>query len=189
MRELCKGLLDERARCQQDHASSAGHVAGASLPPPVVPILTDVDSSLFPGSRAASAVAYCSPWIDLCSADPLVSAISYQVLNMEVAYANFCGTRTILIPGPRHDGARGVAQYARAVLEALRVATRAVLVIHLSMYREPGLDETAELLSSLLPEPAPGAPTPEQIDLFGVWDSWHTIRTVCTYDRRLYIGR
>lgn len=88
--------------------------ANPSLPSPTIPTLSDEDTSLFPGTYVTSVVGYCSPWIDLYSADPLVANLSRQVLNIEVAYASFCGVRSIIIPGPRADASEKlVAQYAR----------------------------------------------------------------------------
>jgi type II protein arginine methyltransferase len=155
-----------------------------------VPTLTDADTTLFPSGSVSTLVAYSSPWLDLCSPHAAVAGISRQVLNIEVAYANFCGVRSILVPGPRGDGPEQVSLYARAIQEALQAAVRANLIIHIPMYREPGLEETAEMLSTGLvdelvnPTPAPS----HEIDLFSAWDSWHTVRSVCEYSMRLYVA-
>lgn len=165
-------------------------------PDPIVPPLTTQDTNLFPGTYTSGLVAYASPWIDLCSRNPVVSSISRQVLNLEVAYANFCGARSIIIPGPREDecqagSGQGVAQFARAIQEAIVIGTRLNFIVHLPMYREPGLEETAETLSSLLPESTSPArrQAGEEIDIFSSWDSWHVVRTVCNYDARLFVGK
>ncbi len=164
----------------------------ASLPGPVVSTFTDKDTSFAPSSYVGAVVAYSSPWIDLCSPDPVIANISRQVLNLEVAYANFCGARSIVIPGPRKDGnGRDIALYARAVQEALIVAVRANLIIHLPMYREPGLEEQAETLTTALGrENCKDAASSgnQEIDLFGTWDTWNTIRSVCNYSARLFVG-
>jgi type II protein arginine methyltransferase len=164
-------------------------------PDPIVPPLTTEDTSLFPSPTTTGLVAYASAWIDLCSPNPAVSSISRQVLNLEIAYANFCGVRTIIIPGPRHDTVKagssaGVAQYARAIQEILVIGTRLNFVIHLPMYREPGLEEGTSTLSTELLKNG-SAPAPEKgddIDIFSSWDSWHVIRSVCEYDARLFVG-
>ncbi|MCV5132230.1 hypothetical protein OFL98_26430, partial [Escherichia coli] len=73
------------------------------------------------------------------------------------------------------------------------------LVIHLPMYREPGLEEEAETLSSLLAGDGSSSSNSKEtvktdaakgteIDLFSTWDSWHTIRTVCKYSGRLFVA-
>ncbi|KAH6621244.1 PRMT5 arginine-N-methyltransferase-domain-containing protein [Chaetomium sp. MPI-SDFR-AT-0129] len=177
---LYKAYLEERAQWSQPNPS---------LPGPVVPTLTDEDTLLSPSNYIGSLVLYASPWIDLCSADPHISSISRQVLNLEAAYANFCGARTIIIPGPREDSSgRDVAQYARAIREAMNVAGRANVIIHMPMYREPGLGEKVETLSSIFgPGDGPKEDTGE-IDLFSAWDSWHTIRSVCNYSMRLFVA-
>ncbi|RYP44092.1 hypothetical protein DL768_009416 [Monosporascus sp. mg162] len=152
-------------------------------PDPIVPPLTTEDTSLFPASYTSGLVAYSSPWIDLCSSNHVVSSISRQVLNLEVSYANFCGVRSIIIPGPREDSVKvghgqGITQYARAIQEAFLLGTRVNLIIHIPMYREPGLEEQVTVLSASEPsEEQPQAEQPQaeqEIDLFSSWDSWHT---------------
>lgn len=183
VRELHKRHLDDvKARDLTD-----AERANPSFPGPTIPTLTDEDTSLFPGRYVASAIACSSAWIDLYSADPLVANLSRQVLNLEVAYASFCGVRSIIVPGPRADGSsKQVAQYARAIQEALQVANRASLVIQVPMYREPGLEENIETLSGA--GAYPEAATDQEIDIYSCWDSWHTIRTVCDYNARLSVG-
>ncbi|RYP26694.1 hypothetical protein DL767_007924 [Monosporascus sp. MG133] len=154
-------------------------------PDPIVPPLTTEDTSLFPASYTSGLVAYSSPWVDLCSSNHVVASISRQVLNLEVSYANFCGVRSIIIPGPREDSVKvghgqGIAQYARAIQEAFLLGTRVNLIIHIPMYREPGLEEQVTVLSA--PESSEEQPQAEQeIDLFSSWDSWHTIRSHAPY--------
>ncbi|KAI0602324.1 PRMT5 arginine-N-methyltransferase-domain-containing protein [Biscogniauxia sp. FL1348] len=173
-------------------SSLGGQQNAGSRPDPIVPPLTTDDTTLFPGTYTSGLVAYSSPWTDLCSPNHIISSISRQVLNLEVAYANFCGIRSIIIPGPRQDAvdagsSQGITQYARAIQEALLIGTRLSFIIHLPMYREPGLEERAPILS------LPGENQNEQqeqreIDLFSSWDSWHVIRTACEYDTRLFVA-
>ncbi|KAI1431981.1 protein arginine N-methyltransferase [Xylaria sp. CBS 124048] len=159
---------------------------------PIVSALTPDDTTLYPEPYTSGFVAYASPWIDLCSSNHVIASISRQVLNLEVAYANFCGVRNIIIPGPRQDtiqvgNGQGIAQYARAIQEALLIGTRVNLTIHLPMYREPGLEEKIVQLS--VSEEAKGeSQGHKEIDVFSSWDSWHVIRTACNYDSRLSVG-
>lgn len=148
---------------------------------------------MFPTSYIGGLVAYSSPWIDLCSPNHVVASISRQVLNLEVSYANFCGVRSIIIPGPRQDSVaagngQGIAQYGRAIHEAFLLGTRVNLIIHIPMYREPGLEEQVPLLSATEDDETQ-ADGMQDIDLFSSWDSWNTIRSVCDYDSRLFIGQ
>jgi type II protein arginine methyltransferase len=162
---------------------------------PIVPPLTPDDTGLFPSSAVNTYTAYSSAWIDLGSSNPVIANISRQVLNLEVAYANFCGVRSIIIPGPRkdvsHDSSNGcLSQYARAIQEALAIGSRINFLIHIPMYREPGLEEKIDTISSLLEVSDESPPPPAQdIDLFSSWDSWHHIRTVCSYNLRLFVGK
>lgn len=166
--------------------------ANAPRADPILPPLTPKDTSLFPSAAVNTYTAYISPWIDLCSTDPIVSSISRQVLNVEINYANFCGVRSIIIPGPQRDaskqgGNQGLAQYSRAVEEALTVGNRLNFLVHMPMYREPGLESQIETLSVLCPQSVPKIEGKE-IDLFTAWDSWHHVRTVCNYNTRLFVG-
>lgn len=160
---------------------------------PVVPPLTTEDTNLFPGTYTSGLVAYSSPWIDLCSPNHVISSISRQVLNLEVSYANFCGIRSIIVPGPRQDSIKtgngqGIAQYARAINEAFSIGTRVSIIIHIPMYREPTLEEKVPLLSLFDEKTSETSPQQEEIDIFSSWDSWHVIRTICGYDARLFVG-
>lgn len=158
----------------------------------VVPPLTPKDTGLFPSQSVSTYVAYVSPWIDLASIDPVIASVSRQTLNLEVAYANFCGVRSIIVPGLRRDasrngGSQGVSQYARALLEAMDIAPRVNFIVHMPMYREPGLEEGVELLSALSRQPHGEASN--NIDIYSAWDSWHSIRTICRYSVRLFVGK
>jgi len=188
--DLYKRHLQEREEWVEKRGLTPAQRANQSLPGPVVPTLTNKDTSLFPNNYGASTVAYSSPWIDLCSPDPIVSSISRQVLNIEIAYANFCGARGIIIPGPRQDeSGKGVNLYARAIQEAFRVAPRVNLIIHMPMYREPGLEEKTETLSSIFGKSNHvDDNAAKEIDIFTSWDSWHTIRSVCEYSTRLSLA-
>ncbi|ROV95112.1 hypothetical protein VSDG_05849 [Cytospora chrysosperma] len=188
VKELYKSHLDEI----ENSGLSAAEKANPSLPGPIVPTLTNKDTSLFPCSYILNILAYSSPWIDLGSSNPLIASVSRQALNLEVAYANFCGVRSVLIPGPRQDAdAKAILQYARAVKEVFHVASRVNIIIHTPMYREPGLEEKAKLLSEELGGPSNvenGSTQNDEIDLFGAWDTWHTIRSVCEYSNRLFVA-
>lgn len=163
-----------------------------SSPSPNVPTLTDEDTSLGPCPYIGNVLACCSPWIDLGSSDPVIASISRQVLNLEVAFANWCGVKCVVVSGPRQDDdGRAIVQYARAIQETFDVASRVNIIIHISMYREPGLEEEAVLLSTELlgsKTPATNAGKSEEVDLFGSWETWHTIRSVCNYSNRLFAG-
>jgi len=168
-----------------------------STPPtPIIPPLTPVDTPLTPGDTLSQLIAYSSPWVDLCSSDPLISNISRQVLNIEIAYASFCGVGNIIIPGPRpySSGSTdndGLIQYARAIQEALTIGSYIQIAIHIPMY---GNEEVQELTCDLRPfsrdqNSATKGKAAKEIDLFETWDAWNTIRTVCKYNSRLSVGK
>ncbi|KAI9885696.1 MAG: NAD(+) kinase [Watsoniomyces obsoletus] len=167
-----------------------------------IPPLTPSDTSLAPRDNINQLLAVSSPWIDLCSPDPLISRISRDVLNMEAAYASFCGFGNLIVSGPNlhHDMAHGdgLAQYARAVKEALDVASYISIAILLPMVDHPSTDveEVTGGLARLGRQEPMGHEDGSKRengnlrkgDLFGTWDVWHTIRTVCKYNQRLFVA-
>ena len=92
---------------------------------PAIPPLSALDTNLAPGDIVSQLLGVISPWIDLCSPDPLIFNVSRQVLEMEVAYAAFCGIGNLILPCPRlHHGKKhgsGIAQYAHAIRQALDI--------------------------------------------------------------------
>jgi len=165
-------------------------------PAPIIPPLTPVDTPLTPGETLSQLIAYSSPWIDLCSSDPLISNISRQVLNIEIAYASFCGVGNIIIPGPRNytSGSKdnnGIIQYARAIQEALTIGSYIQMAIHIPMY---GQEEVKDMTGDLLPfarnnQSSEKPKASKDIDLFETWDAWNFIRSVCKYNSRLSVGK
>lgn len=159
--------------------------------------LSPVDTPLTPNESISQLIAASSSWIDLCSPDPLVADVSRQVLMLEIAYAAFCGVSYVIIPGPRlHHGnlhAEGVAQYARAILEALSIGPYLQMHIWLPMVDHP--DSNGEEMGDLAPfarEQYVGDledELPRKLDLFGTWDAWNVIRTLCKYHQRLNVGK
>lgn len=161
---------------------------------PIVPPLTSNDTSLSPSQMVSTYVAWVSPWIELGSFDPVISSVSRQILNLEVAYANFCGIRSVVIPGPRAYGpsTAGVdlAQYARAVQEALAIGNRMVIVVYMPMVldnEDPNC--SYEMLSSSTKvDTGHSLEFRDDLDSFQSWDAWNTLRSLCNYNTRLSMG-
>lgn len=167
----------------------------SSAPPaPIIPPLDPVDTPLTPSDSLSQIIAYSSPWIDLCSPDPLISNISRQVLNIEIAYASFCGVGHIIIPGPRKYSSgssdnNGLVQYARAIQEALTIGSYIQMAIQIPMY---GNEEVKDMTGDLLPfarEEVSKSKAKKEVDLFETWDAWNFIRGVCKYNSRLSVGK
>ncbi|KJZ80231.1 hypothetical protein HIM_00081 [Hirsutella minnesotensis 3608] len=184
-------LVSDSLTSLSKDGESGTTTATSSRAEPILPPLTPEDTALFPSSTVNTYTACISPWIDLCSANPIIASVSRQVLNLEINYANFCGVRSIVLAGPSCDaskdgGNRGLIQYSRAVQEALTIGNCLTFLVHMPMYREP-LGNQVETLSSLKPDQVPGNDTKE-VDLFSRWDSWHKIRTICNYNLRLLVA-
>jgi len=184
-----------------NHLETLSHLElSDGIPPaPIIPPLTPLDTPLTPGSTVSQVLGYVSPWIDLCSPDPVVSSISRQVLTIEVAYASFCGINNIIIPGPNlHPSGKnaqndGLAQYARAIQEALTIGSFVQFSIHMPMYEIPELLVKVEgSLANYMREQyvsSEDSTGEEEHDLFRSWDAWNLIRSVCKYNTRLSVGK
>ena len=198
----------------------------ADLPIPTISSLSPADTPLAPGDIVPHLLAFVSPWLDLCSPDPIIYNVSRQVLQLEVAYAAFCGVGNIILPSPKlHHGklySEGVTQYAYAVQEALKIAQYIQLSINLPMMDDPDQDSD-EVEGSLANEARvkymglsdgnsqknsleftrelvrdsdqndDGATIRRKrsarFEFFGTWDAWNVIRTICTYNARLFVGK
>ena len=167
------------------------------LPPaPIIPPLNPVDTPLSPGDTVSQLIGYCSPWIDLASADPLIANISRQVLNIEVAYASFCGLGNIIIPGPRTYScdtaeSNGLMQYARAIQEALTIGSYVHVALHIPMHGNHQAKEMTGDLAPLARKPVESDKEEgkKEVELFETWDAWNAIRSVCKYNSRLSVGK
>jgi protein arginine N-methyltransferase 5 len=109
---------------------------------------------------------------------------------LEVAYAAFCGVVNLVVPGPRaKNGTNGVAQYARAIKQAL--STGAYVQFHILMpvdFSKPSIEEDlGDLTRFVRPEYAANAT--QMPDSFASWDAWNTIRSICKYNSRLSVGK
>ena len=117
---------------------------------------------------------------------------------MEVAYASFCGFGNIIIPGPQISRDAGHAdtltQYARAIHEVLSVGIYVSISILLPFVAHPDMDVEGDIgsLASFAREDYVNESQGQDArkgDLFGAWEAWHVIRTVCSYSQRLYVGK
>ena len=209
-----------------NHIIELDRNTGIELAVPIIPSLSPVDTPLAPGHTISHLLAVVSPWIDLCSPDPVIYGVSRQVLGLEVAYAAFCGIGNVILPSPklRHGKlhGEGVTQYAYAIQEALKIAQYIQLSIILPMTDDPEQDSD-EVEGSLAKEARAkyvglsdehthknsmdstrdtardfdqsndgasfGRKKSAKVDFFGAWDAWNVIRTLCTYNARLFVGK
>lgn len=162
-----------------------------------VPQLTPSDTHLTPNEAMSQVVGVISPWIDMCSPDPLIADVSRQILMLEVSYAAFCGIGYLLVPGPQlHHGdmhSEGLVYYARAIQDALSLGPYIQFHIWLRTTDNPDLDmneigDLAPLARKEFLGPSIVDP-PLQVDPFGTWDAWDLIRRTCKYHARLFVGK
>jgi type II protein arginine methyltransferase len=163
------------------------------MKPLVIPPLSPVDTFLTPDESISQIVAVSSTWTDLCSPDAFIAAVSADILQLEIAYAAFCGISYLLIPGPRlrrssmHDGS--LARYARAILEALSAGPYIQIQIWMPIIDHPGntVEQIGDLAPFAKPSDSPEA-QPQKLDLFRMWAAWDFIRSICKYHTRLCVG-
>lgn len=164
---------------------------------PLIAPLTAVDTWLRPDEILSQLLAVASPWIDLCSADPLIYNISRQILDLELAYAAFCGIGNVIVLGPSLRSGKlhgdGIMQYALAIRNALEVSNYIQIEIKLPMVDMPESDEVdrPESLAYRVREEYMGLEhgRAKKAEIFGTWDAWNMIRTVCNYNARLFVGK
>ena len=170
---------------------------------PTVPELTAADTFLGPEDVVPKLLGIVSPWIDLCSPDPVVYEISRQVLEIEVAFASFCGLASVVLPTPKvrlgSQRGQGISQYAHAVQEVLSIGAFMQFSVRLPMWEgalqfdepegdvgnlgRPEFDDAIEEARSVSSDSA------RMNDFFGSWDTWNLIRSVCKYNFRLCVGK
>ncbi|KAK3114017.1 hypothetical protein LTR53_008088 [Teratosphaeriaceae sp. CCFEE 6253] len=165
-------------------------LATDSVQPPIISPLTPTDSDLVPEDSNTSLIAVVSPWIDLASSDPWIAQVSLQVFGLEVAYAAFCGISNILVHGP--SSPRGTVRFARATREALGLGAYVQLHVLLPMTGELEQDVSADgaSLAELARPPFVESADEDESEpeLFASWESWDTIRTICSYSNKLSIA-
>jgi protein arginine N-methyltransferase 5 len=151
---------------------------------------------LTPDESIGQVIGLTSSWIDLGSPDPIIADVSRQVLKLELEYAAFCGVTYILIPGPHLRGQgvtnSGVSQYARAILDAISQGPYVNLYVWMPMIDHS--EEQIEQMGDLAPfsrqqyQLAEDTST-QRLDLFGTWEAWDMIRSICKYHSRLCVGK
>ena len=171
-------------------AAADGHVQAL----PLISSLEDADTPLAPSEIISQLLIYTSSWIDLASPDPVIAHVSRQVFSLEVKYAAFCGATTAVIPGPRlSHGTDGLAQYARAIKEALPIAGYVQLHILMPMdsTKTPdSQDHASDLAHFARAEYAQKAKSQtKSVGAFAAWDAWNTVRSICRYHNRLSVGK
>ncbi|ETI21148.1 hypothetical protein G647_07492 [Cladophialophora carrionii CBS 160.54] len=175
--------------------AGGGFTKNRNASPVVVTPLNPADTPLTPDESISQIIGITSSWIDLGSPDPIIADVSRQVLQLELAYAAFCGVIYALIPGPRLRGHgacdSGIAQYARALVDALAQAPYMQLYIWFPMIDNS--KEQAEQMGDLAPFARQqyldqDEAESKRLDLFGTWEAWDMIRSICNYPSRLCVA-
>ena len=168
--------------------SQAAADTTAHQPLPLIPALENTDTPLGPSDTISQLLVYSSAWIDLSSPDPVIAHLSRQVFHLEIAFAAFCGAVNVVVPGPRlAHGQNGIAQYARAIKEAM--STGAYVQFHILMHADGTAADDRQDVSDLYRFARPEYQHKATgVDAWSSWDAWNTIRSVCSYHNRLSLG-
>lgn len=157
--------------------------------------LTPLDTPLTPDETTGQLIGVTSSWIDLSSPDPVIADVSRQVLKLELAYAAFCGITYVLIPGPRMhnraDDGSGFVQFGRMILDALALGPYMHLYIWMPLldHSEDDSEDIGDLAAFSRQQFLGRAEDQSRrLDLFGTWEAWNTIRSICKFSSRLSIG-
>jgi protein arginine N-methyltransferase 5 len=163
------------------------------IPVPLIPAFTPADTPLLPHGSVSQLLATTAPWIDLASPDPVIFNVSRQILNLEIAYAAFCGVQNVVIQGPTLyasvTGSSMLTQYARAIKEALTIGP--YLQFHILLPMAPSKPKLASLQSHLsdFARVSSDEDLSESTDPWSPWEAWNVIRTMCNYSGRLSVGK
>jgi len=183
-RDVVFALMDKHMTVLQTGPDSA------SLPMPIVPLITPQFTGLFPDPSISSLLAVTSPWIDIGSVDPIVAHVSRQILNQEIAYAAFCGVNNVIIQGPEisasGDTSSDIVQYARNIAHALSIGP--FLQLHISLTLGDVRNTTVQGLRKWVQDGYANHSTTNSTDELNAWDAWDTVRSVCKYNGRLSVG-
>lgn len=164
--------------------------------PVTITPLNPADTPLTPDESINQLIGVTSSWVDLGSPDPIIADVSRQVFQLELAYAAFCGVTYALIPGPRLRGQgvsdSGIAQYARALADALAQGPYMQLYIWFPMIDHS--EEHVEQMGDLAPFARQQYQSQDEVetkrlDVFGAWEAWDMIRSICKYPSRLCVGK
>ena len=169
-------------------------VSPQDVPIPLIPPLKPTDTPLLPTESLAQCIAFASPWIDLASPDPVISSVSRQILNLELAYASFCGILNVVITAPTvastQDNSAQMVQFARAILEALSISPylHLFMLFPISPGKGKRTEDAAHLsrFAQVAESKSNGAAT--DLDPWAPWEAWDVVRSVCKYSLRLSVG-
>jgi protein arginine N-methyltransferase 5 len=163
------------------------------IPVPLIPAFTPADTPLLPHGSVSQLLATAAPWMDLASPDPVVFNISRQILNLEIAYAAFCGIQNVVIQGPTLYasviGNSMLTQYARAIKEALTIGPYLHFHILLPMVPSKGKPAAVQSHLSKFARISDDEHLSESTDPWSPWEAWNVIRTMCNYSGRLSVGK
>ena len=158
--------------------------------------LSPLDTPLTPDQSTSQIIATTSAWIDLGSPDPIIADLSRQILKLELTYAAFCGITYVLVAAPRSprkgSSADSLVQYARTILDALSHGPYMQIHIWMPMieHTENDGDSIDHLARFVRPEyDDEVARDAKKVDIFGTWEAWNTIRSMCKYHSRLCVGK
>ena len=163
----------------------------------IISSLRPTDTFLRPAQHMSQLLAFVSSWVDIVSSDPLVADASRQILNLEVAYAAFCGITNIVISSPALENSKNIpadaAKFAHAIRHLLTLSPHVQIHILISLGSQCSRSETEEY-GSLVTASSGHHDLVDTVDQEGQprlssWSFWNTVRSICKYNSRLSVGK
>ena len=128
----------------------------------------------------------------------MVADVSRQVLDLEVAYAAFCGITNIVVTSPAANNSNSntlpanATKFAHAIRHLLSLSPHVQINILVSLgfqcqgEQETRLDYSATTSSQRLDR---ANTTDQERSQLSSWRFWDTVRSVCRYKSRLSVGK
>ena len=142
-------------------------------------------------------IAFTSSWIDTASSDPIIAGASCQVLNLEVAYAAFCGILNIVIRSPTLAFSAikpaNITKFAHAIRHILTISPHIqihILISYDNQCHTSKNEEYGSLTTKLSYDHNYTDNLDQNVhDPLSSWSFWNTVRSVCKYSSRMSVGK
>lgn len=162
-----------------------------------VPNLRPIDTFLRPAQHVGQLIAFTSSWIDTASSNPIIADASLQVLNLEVAYAAFCGVMNVVVRSPTvafsNTKSADITKFAHAIRHILTISPHLQLHVLISFdnqCQESDSEENGSLATKLSQDSKTANYTDQSNhDPLSSWSFWNLVRSVCKYNSRLSVGK
>ena len=190
-RDRVEGFLSQ-TYARKDHAGQTSQSSRITIPS-----LRPIDTLLRPAQHVGQLIAFTSSWIDTASSNSDVADVSFQILNLEVAYAAFCGIMNVVVHSPTlafsSIKSANITKFAHAIRHILTISPHLQIHILISFDNQchTSMNEEYGSLTTKLSQNFGSANCLDQNDHdpLSAWGFWNIVRSVCKYSSRLSVGK